>query len=143
MVEGKRGRNWEKEDEVEPLCFSFLPPPFLSFGTLPSFRIIKSFRMSEEVEAEEQREIEVALNSISQPSELPALISRRRTCGEGRFNDRETNNEDKRSIHLRPAASAETNGAALNKTSPLCFGHQPETQEIIPSKEKRHENEDA
>lgn len=57
---------------------SFLSVKCLPFGTLPSFSIIKTFCMSEEVEAEERRQIEGALNSISQPSEVPALISRQR-----------------------------------------------------------------
>lgn len=81
MGKGRRGRavvfllplfKWT------PPSLSFLSIKCLPFGTLPSFSIIKTFCMSEEVEAEEHREIEDALNSISQPSELPALISRQR-----------------------------------------------------------------
>lgn len=67
-----------------PPSLSFLSIKCLPFGRLPSSSIIKTFSMSEEVEAEEQREIEVALNSISQRISLGATCPHQQAEGEGR-----------------------------------------------------------
>lgn len=63
--------------------------------------------MSEEVEEEEEeRGLGGTLNSISQPSALPALISRlRENAREGWLKEREINNDNKHTIHLRRAAN--------------------------------------
>lgn len=68
--------------------------------------------MSEEVEEEEEIEgggwvvEEGKLNSVSQPSALPALIStQQENVREGCLKERDINNDNKHAIHLRGLAN--------------------------------------
>lgn len=77
--------------------------------------------MSEEVEEEEERGLGGTLNSISQPSALPALISRQReNAREGWLKEREINNDNKHTIHLRRAADMKST-YQRDKSVPLCL----------------------
>lgn len=63
---------------------------------------------------------------------------------EGWYKDRETNNDNKRTICLRRAASKEEKKTtALNKISHVYFGNAPETSQIIRSQDKHDGNKET
>ena len=78
---------------------------------LPSFMIIKTFACQRGLRRRRKRGLGGTLNSISQPSAaLPALISRQQeNAREGSLEEREINNDNKHTIHLRRAANKKKN----------------------------------
>lgn len=114
---GKKMRNWRRGDPprpsflyldewIVPLSLSFFSIKCLPFGMLPSFMIIKTFACQRRLRRRRKGGLGGTLNSISQPSALPALISRQwENAREGRLKEREINNDNKHTIHLRRAAS--------------------------------------
>lgn len=76
------------DEWIVPLSLSFFSIKCLPFGMLPSFMIIKTFACQRGLRRRRKRGVEGTLNSISQPSTLPALIDRQERT-RGREGERE------------------------------------------------------
>jgi len=109
------------DEWIVPLFLSFLSIKRLPFGTLPSFMIIKTFafqRNRRRRRRRRRRRLRGTLNSISQPSGLPALIDRQReNAREGWLKEREINNDNKHNIHLGGDANMQTYKHGTNHCS--------------------------